>query len=215
MHAGVLADPIESRAQGQLQQQEKAIKPVVEGIAAHVASETIQVLQSRNGVEHPFAVGPPQASAGVVVIVGLIGKLVVVAVQTHPLHRPALAAEGAHHDQHPFEPFRGFKAAVGHQPVQAQGHPQHGHPIQDAKGHQALPAPEARQQRKDGAHMHRQHEQGRAHFQLALTGRQWRPAAVEPLVQIICNGCGCRRGCRGYDQKRLRKRRMPCRSCDA
>ena len=80
MDAGVLADPIQSRAQGQLQQQEKAVEPVVEGIAAHIASETIQVLQGRNGVQHPFAVGPPQASAGVVVIVGLVGELVVVAV---------------------------------------------------------------------------------------------------------------------------------------
>ena len=74
---------------------------------------------------------------------------------------------------------------MGHQAVQAQGYPQHGGPVEGGEGEYALPTPKARQQGKHGTHMHRQHEQSRASFQLALAGRQWRPTPVKPLVQII------------------------------
>lgn len=67
--------------------------------------------------------GPPEAAGRVVVVVGLVGKLVVVAMQAHPLDRAALAGQGAHQHQHALHPFGSDEAAVGHEAMQAEGHP--------------------------------------------------------------------------------------------
>ena len=175
MHLGDVAVPIEGCTQGHLQQQEPAIEPAVEGVLEHVTGEAVHLLQGGDVVQHPFAVGPPQAPGGVVVVVRLIGILVVVTVQTHPFDRTALAGQRAHQHQHALDPFRGHEAAVGHQPVQAEGHAQHGDPVENPQDDQGLPAPELWQQGKDRAHVHHQHETGGAELVLALAGGQWCP----------------------------------------
>ena len=129
------------------------------------------MLQRRNLVQHPLAVGPPQATGRIVVVVWLVGELVVMAMQPHPFDWAALAGQGAHQHQQPLKPFRGNEAAVGDQPVQAEGHPQHRHPIKNGERHHPLPAPELGQQGEHGSHVHHQHETGGASLVLALSLR--------------------------------------------
>ena len=62
-------------------------------------------------------------------------------------------------------PVERFKAST---PVQAQGHPQHRGPVENAECDQALPAPEPWQQGDSGQHMHRNHEGGGARLEFAL-----------------------------------------------
>ena len=135
------------------------------------------------------------------VIVGLVGELVVVAVQGHPVDRSALASQGAHHNEHPLKPAGNLETPVGHQAVQAQGHPQHGGPIQNPEGDDALPAPELRQQCNCGQHMHRQHEGGRASFELALLAGQGvsRGHHRRAHAQLAFGSGGCRSGCNQGD----------------
>ena len=130
------------------------------------------MLQSRNVVEHPFAVAPPEPPSGVVVIVGLVGELVVVTVQGDPVDGTALGRQGSHQHQHPFQPTGHLKAAMGHEAVQAEGDPKHCCPVEDDEGDHALPAPELREQRHGGEDMHREHERCGAALQLALLPRQ-------------------------------------------
>ena len=75
---------------------------MVKRILTQVAHKAFAVLKGGNAVQHPAAVGPPEAAAGIVVVVGLIGKFVVVAVQSHPFQGPCLAGQGAHQHQDPF-----------------------------------------------------------------------------------------------------------------
>ena len=194
MHLGGFTEPVEPKAQGDLQQQEPAVEPAVEGVALQVAGVAVEFLQGRDVVQHPFAVGPPQATASVVVIRGLIRKTVVMAVQTHPFDRAALAGQGAHQHQDALNPHRHHQAAVRHQTVQAQGDAQDRHPIENAKGHNALPAPEARQQRHGGEHVHHQHEAGGSHLEFALTRGQsvTRCHHRGPLPKLA--GVSCLRG---------------------
>jgi hypothetical protein len=100
-----------------LEQQEPPIQPAVEGIPLQIAGESGHMLQRRNLVQHPLAVRPPQAAGRIVVVVGLVGELVVMAMQPHPFDGPALAGQCAHEHQQPLKPFRGNEAAVGDQPV--------------------------------------------------------------------------------------------------
>ena len=65
-------------------------------------------------MQHPLAVAPPEATTGVVVIVGLIREAVVVPVQADPLDRAALAGQGAHDHEHTLQPDGHHQAAVGH-----------------------------------------------------------------------------------------------------
>ena len=125
---------------------------------------------------------------------GLIGEAVVVAMQAHPLDRAALAGQGAHDHEYTLHPNRHHQAPVGHQTVQTQGDPQHGHPIKNAESHNALPAPEPRQQSNGGENMHHHHEAGGAHLQLALTGRQRLSRCHDccPLAKLT--GISCLRG---------------------
>ena len=194
MDAGQLAIPIESDAERQLQQQKPAIQPAVEGVALQVAGEPAHVLQGRDFVQHPVAVGPPQAPGRVVVVVGLVGVLVVVAVQSHPFDRAALAGQGSHQHQEVLQPQRGTEAAVGQHPVQPQGHPQHGGPIEHRQHHHGLPAPEARQQGKHRPHVHRQHETGGAPLEFALAARQGlAPFGYGSADALILKRAGCGR----------------------
>ena len=169
---GRVAIPIEGGPKGELEEQEPAIQPHIEGVCAHITVEAVHLLEGGDVVEHPLAVGPPEAPGGVVVVVGLVGKLVVVAVQPHPFDRAALAGQGTHQHQHPLHPAGRHETAVGHQPVQSQGHADHGDPVQQAQGHDRLPAPELGQQGKDCRHMHGQHEAGGAALDFALLAPQ-------------------------------------------
>ena len=50
-------------------------------------------------MKHPFAVAPPEAATGVVVIIGLVGEAMVMAVERNPFDWTALAGKGAHEHQ--------------------------------------------------------------------------------------------------------------------
>ena len=168
MHPSPLAIDIQTSAQGPLQQQEPAIQPAIKGIALQVAGEPRHVGQRWDLVQHPGTVGPPQAAGGVVVIVGLIGKAVVVAVQPHPLDRTALAGQGPHQHKEPLQPPGRHKAAMGQHAMQPQGDAEHGDPVKNRQGHQGLPAPKTRQKGEYGTHVHDQHEAGGAELVSAL-----------------------------------------------
>ncbi len=119
------------------------VEPHIKTIVQQIARIAMLFFQRRDVVEHPLAVTPPQPPPCIVMIIGLIGKAVMVAMQSHPINRSALAGQGAHHHENPLKPAGHFKAAVRHKPMQAQGDAKHGHPIQNAEGNQTLPAPKA------------------------------------------------------------------------
>ena len=148
-------------------------------------------------MQHPLAVAPPQSAARIVVVVGLVGKLVMVAMEGDPVDRSALTGQGPHHHEDSLKPPRHFKAAVCHQAMEAQGDPQHGGPIQNPEGNDALPAPKLWQQRNGGQHMHGHHEGGGAPFQLALLARQGVSGGHHRRAhaQLAFGGGGCRSGC--------------------
>ena len=181
--AGVLAIEIKGDAERQLQQQEPVVEPAVEGIALQIAGETVNLPQGRDVVQHPLAVGPPQPPAGVVVVVGLVGVEVVVAVQPHPFDGAALAGHRPHQHQEALHPLRGVEAAVGHQPVQAEGDPHHREPIHHSQRGHPLPAPEARQKCGNRPHVDHQHEDGGTATQLALAKVQGLPRCHQASPQ--------------------------------
>ena len=155
-------------------------------------------------MQHPLAVGPPEPSPSIVVVIGLVGEFVMVAVQAHPLDRTALAGQGPHQHKQPLDPARCLETAVGHQTMQAKGDPKHRDPVQGGERHQCLPAPVPGQEGKYRAHVHRQHEAGGAQFHFSLArGQRW-SAPIQPLLQCLLRqaGCGGGRGC--SDQTSLR-----------
>ena len=111
------AIPVQAQAQGDLKQQEPAIEPAVKGITLKISRIAIELFQRGNLMEHPFAVTPPQPASSIVMVCGLIGEAVVMAVKPNPFDRSALASERAHDHQHAFQPNGNHKAAVRHQTV--------------------------------------------------------------------------------------------------
>ena len=80
MHLSGFTDPVQTKPQGDLQQQEPAVQPAIERVYLEITGVAIEFLQRRNVMQHPLAVAPPQTAAGIVVIDRLIGKAVVMAV---------------------------------------------------------------------------------------------------------------------------------------
>ena len=72
VHPGRLSVPVQAQGEGQLHQQEPTIQPAIEGIFLEIPCEPVHVLEGWDLMEHPPAVGPPQAPASIVVIVGLV-----------------------------------------------------------------------------------------------------------------------------------------------
>ena len=93
-------------------------------------------------MKHPLAVAPPETTSCIVMVLWLVREAVVVPVKTHPLNWAALAGQGAHDHEDTLEPYGHHKAAVRHQPVQAEGHSQNGDPVQDSECDHRTPAPE-------------------------------------------------------------------------
>ena len=114
MHLSRFAIPIQAQAQGDLQQQEPAVKPAIKGITLKISRIAIQLFQSGDLMEHPFAVTPPQTPSSIVMIGGLIGKAMVMTVKPNPFDWSALAGKRAHNHQNTFQPNRNHKAAVCH-----------------------------------------------------------------------------------------------------
>ena len=164
-----LAIEVKRCPQRQLQQQEPTIQPAIEGIPFHVSCEAVNLPQGWNLMQHPFAVGPPQAPGGVMVVVGLVGEEMMVAVQAHPFDRSALAGQRSHQHQGSLQPAGRLEGAMGHQPVQAKSDPQNGGPVQNRQDDHPLKAPEARQQGRHGSPMQGHHEGGAAEFPFALS----------------------------------------------
>ncbi len=192
------ADPVKAESERNLQQQEPAIQPAIEGIALEIACVSVQLFQSGNLVQHPLAVAPPESATGIVMIGDLIGETVVVAMQSHPFNRTALAGQGSHEHQHALNPHRDDEAAVGDQAMQSERDPQHGHPVQNPEGHKALPAPEPWQQGDRCKDMHHQHEAGGSPLDASLPRRQWTAGGhhrrpLPKLAGVSCLG--------GYQQE--------------
>jgi hypothetical protein len=104
--------PVQAQAQGNLKQQEPAVEPAVKGITLKISRISIELFQRGDLMEHPFAVTPPQPSSSIVMVCGLIGEAVVMAVEANPFDRSALASKRAHDHQHAFQPNGNHKAAV-------------------------------------------------------------------------------------------------------
>ena len=153
-----VADPVEENPQNQLQGEEPTVQPAVIGIDREIASKTGHGSEGRNPDEHPAHVGPPKAQVAVVVVDSSVGKLVVVPVQTDPVNRAVLAAQGSAGGQDTLQPMGHPKGAMAEKTVIAQGDPQaSGDPVKDQQGDQGLPAPEPWQQGHQGQAMDRRH----------------------------------------------------------
>ena len=158
-----LTQPIESRRQGQLQQQKVAVQPAVVGNLLQVGGELAHILLGWHGVQHPGEVAPPEAEMTVVVVSWIVGVQMVMAMQAHPVDRTVLAAEGTAGSDNQLQPPGHLKSSVGQQTVITQGHPHTGgEPVQPQKDQQCCWAPEAWQQSDQRQGMDRHHEQQRS-----------------------------------------------------
>ena len=72
MDPGGFSIPVQAQGQGHLHQQEPTIQPAIEGIFLEIPGQPAHVLEGRDLMEHPAAMGPPQTPPGIVVIVGLV-----------------------------------------------------------------------------------------------------------------------------------------------
>ena len=100
------ADPEQQQAKGELQPEKVSIQPAVIGISHEIACETRHCGHGLDRVEHPTHVAPPEAAMAVVMIRIRIRKLVVMPVQSHPVDRAVLAAQGAAGCEKAFQPLR-------------------------------------------------------------------------------------------------------------
>ena len=106
---------------------------------------------------------PPETAVAVVMISIRIGKLVVVAVEPHPVNRAMLAAEGATGCEETLQPLGQSKRSMRQQSVVTNRHAKAGgHPIQDREGRHRLPAPEQWQEGDDRQGVDRDHESDRS-----------------------------------------------------
>ncbi len=153
------AQPEEKQPEHHLKGEEPIVQPAVVGIAGQIPREPRHRLQRWNLLEHPEHVAPPEALVAVVMIGVRIGKLVVMAVQPHPVNRSVLAAQGAAGGEEPLQPEGHPESPVAEHAVVANRHPQAGrHPIEHQQRHHRLPAPELGQQGEHRQAMHHGHE---------------------------------------------------------
>ena len=142
-----------------MQQQEVVVQPAVVGVFGQVTGQPGYRLHGGDVFEHPAHVGPPQPFEAGVVINIRIGKLVVMAVQAHPVEGPLLAADRATGGEKPLQPMGDPEGPMAQQPVIADGHAQAGgDPIEHQEGNDRLPAPELGQQGNHGESMDGGHE---------------------------------------------------------
>ena len=161
--ARAAANPKEEQAKGQLQQEEIVVEPAVVGITGEITAQARHCLHGWNRLKHPAHVAPPEAAMAVVVIRIRIRKLVVVAMQAHPVDRAVLAAQGPAGGEETFQPGGHLERAMREQAVIADGDPQAGgDPIEDQQGADGLGAPEPGHQCHDREGMDRDHESDRA-----------------------------------------------------
>ena len=153
------ADPEQQGGQGDLQQQEVGVQPAVVGILGQVAGEAGHCAHGGDGCKHPAHVAPPEAFEAAVVVNLGVGKLVVVAVQAHPIDRAVLAAEGAAGGEETLQPLGHPEGAVAEHAVVADRHAQAGgDPIEHQEAGHGGQAPELGQQGHHRQHMDDGHE---------------------------------------------------------
>ena len=153
------ADPEQQAGQGELQGQEPVVQPAVVGIGGEITREPGHGSHGRDLLEHPAHVAPPEATVAVVMIRIRIGKLVVVTVQTRPVDRAVLAAEGATGGEEALQPLGHAEGPMAEQPVVADRHAQAGgDPVENHQRGHGGHAPEARQQGHQGQNVDRRHE---------------------------------------------------------
>ena len=169
--AGGFAKPPQEGRQGELQQQEVAIQPAVVGIGLKIGGQAFDMGLGRHLLEHPAEMAPPQAQVAVVVVAGIVGVEVVVAMQAGPIDRPMLTTEGATGGNEGLQPGHHPKGAVGQQAVKAQGDADAGgEPIEHQQHHQRQGTPEAGQQGPEGQTVDHHHEAHRAPAGAQLAG---------------------------------------------
>ena len=132
-------------------------------------------------MQHPLAVAPPETTSCIVMVLWLVREAVVVPVKTHPFNWAALAGQGAHDHEDTLEPYGHHKAAVRHQPVQAEGHSQNGDPVQNSEGDHRTPAPELGQKGHSRKDVVNQHEAGGTPLNLSLSSGKWSARALNRL----------------------------------
>ena len=162
-HTKAATQKKQERRQWKLQQQKIVIQPAVVRHLLHVRGELADVMLGGDIPQHPSKMTPPEAQMTVVMVSGIVGMEVVVAVQTDPIDGTVLTAQGAAGGNEGFKPTRYRKGSVSEQAVVSEGHANTGgQPIKKQENNNRRATPEARHQRHHGQKMNHHHEQSRA-----------------------------------------------------